>query len=76
MEYDLNIIQRDDGVYILETELYRFHLDEITHINKIGELVNENIKLKKIIEDIKVYAQEDGEVKQGVIEKVVDDYEG
>lgn len=46
-EKDLNIKVRDDGVYILETENYRFHLDEKTHIEKIGKLINENEQLKQ-----------------------------
>lgn len=46
-EKDLNIKVRDDGVYILETENYRFHLDEKTHIEKIGKIINENEQLKQ-----------------------------
>lgn len=44
---DLNIKVRDDGVYILETENYRFHLDEKTHVEKMGRLINENEQLKQ-----------------------------
>ena len=44
------IIIRDDGVYILQTEEYRFHLDEKTHVEKIGRLINENEQLKQLLD--------------------------
>ena len=52
-ENDCEIFLRDDGVYILQTEDYRFHLDEKTHVEKIGRLINENEQLKLLIAFIK-----------------------
>lgn len=54
-EYE--IILRDDGIYILQTEEYRFHLDEKTHVEKIARLINENKQLKMENNSLKLLVQ-------------------
>lgn len=65
---DLNIKVRDDGVYILETENYRFHLDEKTHVEKMGRLINENEQLKQQIKELEVENEAQSDAIDGLQE--------
>lgn len=47
MSNDFKILLHDEGYFILKTDKYIFHLDEKSHVEKIGKLISEYERLKR-----------------------------
>ena len=53
MSKDFKILLHDEGYFILQTDKYIFHLDEKTHVEKIGKLISEYERLKRENNELK-----------------------